>query len=420
MSDQSLEFVRLKKFPKFATYKLKTRLEIRREKSQPPKKFDLAASFQSMMQVTQEVDRENKRRSEEAIANAFQKMIDLSAKIEAQNQKIKEAAEREYEERTKVCDNKVANRILKKAPAKYRRLPKVFKKNPKLVLKYFGGIIFGRMLAIVIYIVAMLIPALPVPENIVAWVGKPLRALGGAFVSFRATTFDLEMILRIATTIPTDINRLLQHLGEGIAYYGRELARFIVLLFQHPKLAIRRMIEYCSSHSTMMVRIGRGTVMLAFSFILIKAAMIFFLPLLGGIALTVVGVKVSMLIFLVVRMISDKFGQFLGRRLYRYSYRTYVFIRSHLPGWKEKAHEIPAEGVRLQHRALSRHEKAKLAVQSQLCISEALFRQNEETRRLERIKEHAKRTSCRLVTRNEDGSWKLDPKIAEEWTKKVM
>ena len=420
MSDQSREFVRLKKFPKFATYKLTTRREIREKKSQPPKQFDLAASFQNMMQVTQEVDRENKRRAEEAIANAFQKMIDLSAKIEKQNQQIQEAARREYEERTRVCNNKVANRILKKAPAKYRRLPKVFKKNPKLVLKYFGGILFGRMLAIVIYIVAMLIPALPLPENIVAWVGKPVRAIGGMFVTFRATTFDLEMIMRIITTIPTDINRLLQQLGEGIAYYGREFARFIALLFQHPKLAIRRMIEYCKSHKNMMFRIGRGTVMLIFSFMLIKAAMIFFLPLLGGIALTVVGVKVSMLIFLIVRMISDKFGQFLGRRLYRYSYRTYIFIRSHLPGWKERAHEIPKEGVRMQHRALSRHEKAKLAVQTQLCISEALFRQNEETRRLERIKEHAKRTSCRLVTRGADGKWKVDQKIADEWTKKVM
>lgn len=422
MSSRNAEFVRLKKFSRFADYKKTNRREVieLRKKSAEPKTANLADAFQSMIAVTKKVDEENKRRSEEAIASAFQKMIDLSARIEEKNQRIKEAAQREYEERTKVCDNKAVNRVLKKAPAKYRRLPKVFKKNPRLVIKYFAGILLGRTLAIVIYMVAMLIPALPLPENIAAWVGKPVRAIGGMFVSFRSATIDLDLIIRLVTTIPTDVNRLLQKLGELISYYGKQSIRFFVLMFQHPKLALQRVIEYCRSHGNLMFRIGRGTLMLIFSLLLIKAAMIFFLPLLGGIALTVVGVKVSLLIFCVVRMISDQFGKFLGKKLYRFSYRTYVFIRSHLPGWKEEAHKIPEKGVRLQHRTLSRHEKAKLAVENGMCVDEVLFRKNEEARRLERIKEHAKRTSVRLVTRDENGKWHLDKKQTDEYLKKVM
>ena len=70
---------------------------------------------------------------------------------------------------------------------------------------------------------------------------------------------------------------------------------------------------------------------------MIKLAMIFLLPLFGGIALTVLGLKVSVLMFVIVRMIFDKVGEFIGTKVFTKIstlYKFYKAVRQALDAWK--------------------------------------------------------------------------------------
>ena len=286
-------------------------------------------NFQRMMKTTRTFDEELdhvRKQSRQAITEAFAKMIHLSYDLEKTskraitketNQEIIANAKRnrgrvEYTEDTWQLTQKIVSCL----PSKYRHLPHAFRRNPKLVIKYFLGMILGRVLAIILYIVAAFIPAIPVPESIQGWVGKPIKALGSAVVSARGMIADPSLIVGMVTSIPTDINKLLQKIGEFFQYYGRRTWTFLVKAVRHPKLAYDDLTKWSRRNGRFIFRLCRSALALTCSFIMIKLAMIFLLPLFGGIALTIMGLKVSILLFVVVRMIVDKVGELIGTKVF--------------------------------------------------------------------------------------------------------
>ena len=285
--------------------------------------------FQKMLKTTRTFDEElehTKVQSRKAISDAFAKMIHLSYELEKSskraitketNQEIianakKSRGRAEYTEDTFQLTKKLINCL----PSKYRHLPHAFRRNPKLVIKYFAGMILGRVLAIILYIVAAFIPAIPVPESVQGWVGKPIKALGSAVVSMRGVVADPSVIVGMITSIPTDINKLLQKIGEFFQFYGKRAWAFIVKAVRHPRLAYNDLNKWSRNHGRFIFRLCRSALALTCSFIMIKLAMIFLLPLFGGVALTVMGLKVSILLFVVVRMIVDKVGELIGTKVF--------------------------------------------------------------------------------------------------------
>ena len=285
-------------------------------------------NFQQMMKTTRTFDEElelAKAQSRKVIADAFAKMINLSYDLEKSSKRaIKKAANQEIIAKSKQRRNvtefedsyQLTKKLINCLPSKYRHLPHAFRRNPKLVMKYFLGMILGRILAIILYIIAAFIPAIPVPEAIQGWIGKPVRAVGSAVVSMRGFAADPSMIVGVVTSIPTDINKLLQKIGEFFQFYGKRAWAFTVKAIKHPRLAYEDLSKWSRNHGRFFVRLCRSAVALTFSFIMIKLAMIFLLPLFGGVALTIMGLKVSILLFVVVRMIVDKIGELIGTKLF--------------------------------------------------------------------------------------------------------
>ena len=179
---------------------------------QTTKSTDLRNAFEKMIHVTRSFDQEVEQRQKEQeqnIADAFQKMIRLSRSLELENE---EQLARE-DERAKPPEKKI-DKVKKKVPRRIRSFPAAFKRNPKAVIKYFLGMILGRVLAITLYIVMAFIPALPIPDA-VANMSKPPAILGTAFNSMRSfvTDFNPQMIITTITSIPTDINKIIQKVG---------------------------------------------------------------------------------------------------------------------------------------------------------------------------------------------------------------
>ena len=56
--------------------------------------------------------------------------------------------------------------------------------------------------------------------------------------------------------------------------------------------------------------------------------MIFLLPLFGGIALTVLGIKVSIILFVIARMIADKVGELIGKYVFKGSVKCVNVMRT--------------------------------------------------------------------------------------------
>ena len=147
---------------------------------------------------------------------------------------------------------------------------------------------------------------------------KPPAIFGEEFRSMRGffTEISPQSIMASVTSIPTDINKLIQKVGEFFTFYAKRTGNFLVKAIRHPKLAFNDTRKYIRSKAPMFIRLSRAAVSVAFSFLLIKLAMIFLLPLFGGIALTVLGIKVSIILFVIARMIADKIGELLGKYIF--------------------------------------------------------------------------------------------------------
>ena len=302
---------------------------------QTSKTFD---NFQKMMQTTRSFDEEldyRRKQTREAISDAFAKMINLTEALERDNAKaIRRAANRALILSSKPENNDLVSRFINKLPVKYRKLPSAFRRSPQIVIKYFLGMIIGRILAIILYVVAAFIPALPVPDSVSNLGG---RALGGAVGAMRGFFTDPAILMNTITNIPTDINKLLQKIGEFFQFYGRRAWAFIVKAIRNPKLAYEDIRQWSRRNSKMIVRLCRSAMALTCSFIMIKLAMIFLLPLFGVISLTVLSIKVSLLLFVVVKMIFDKVGELIGTIIFSKIarlYRFYKVVRRALDCWK--------------------------------------------------------------------------------------
>lgn len=302
-----------------------------REMLQTTKQSDLEKALQRMMQITKSADLKNafakmlkitlsfdkqieekEKEQEQNIANAFQKMIRLSRTLEVENE---EQLAKE-EERARRNEKKI-DKVKRKVPRRIRSFPAAFKRNPKAVIKYFLGMALGRVLAIILYVLMAFIPALPIPDA-VANMSKPPAIFGEAFRSMRGffTELSPQSIMATVTSIPTDINKLLQKVGEFFIYYAKRTGNFLVKAIRHPRLAFEDTRKLIRSKAPLFIRLTRAAVSVAFSFLLIKLAMIFLLPLFGGIALTVLGIKVSIILFVIARMIADKIGELLGKYVF--------------------------------------------------------------------------------------------------------
>ena len=304
---------------------------------QTTRSTDLQNAFRKMIHVTRSLDQqieEQQKAQEKNIADAFQKMIRLSHSLEHDSEQ--EIVSYEHAQDLTIDENKKApppekklDKVKKKVPRRIRNFPAAFRRNPKTVIKYFLGMALGRVLAIVLYVLMALIPALPIPDA-VANMSKPPAIFGTALNSMRNVVSDLspQMIIATITSIPTDINKILQKVGEFFTYYARRAGRFLIKAIRHPKEAFRDVRKSIRQKMPLIIRLTRAAFSVIFSFILIKMAMIFLLPLFGGIALTVLGIKVSIILFVVARMIADKVGELIGKYIFNGSLKCVNIARS--------------------------------------------------------------------------------------------
>ena len=298
---------------------------------QATKSNDLKNAFAKMIDVTHSFDKqleERQKESEKNIADAFRKMIRLSRTLEVENEEQLAREEAEKEAEAKRHEKKI-DKVKKKVPRRIRSFPAAFRRNPKAVIKYFLGMILGRVLAIVLYVVMAFIPALPIPDA-VANMSKPPAIFGEAFRSMRGffTELSPQSIMATVTNIPTDINKLIQKVGEFFTYYAKRTGAFIVRAIKHPRLAFDDTRKMIRNKAPLFIRLARAAVKVAFSFLLIKLAMIFLLPLFGGIALTVLGIKVSIILFVIARMIADKVGELLGKYVFNGGVKFYGIAKT--------------------------------------------------------------------------------------------
>ena len=309
----------------------------------------LAQQFAAMIEHTHSFDSEREKlekAGETAISNAFQKMIILSHQLEEENRLKVEFPPDVGIEKFPSAGDKLFCTLINKLPKRIRRFPQAFRRNPKAVIKFFLAMIVGRVLAITLYVIAAFIPALPIPDSIAGTVGKAPSFLGGALGSLRGAVveFSPQAVMATVTSIPTDINKLLQKFGEFLQYYAQRTGRFLWLMVRHPRIALRETGKFFREHAQLLLRIGKTTIGVIFSFIAIKLAMIFLLPLFGGIAITVLGFKISIILIVIVRMavstLSEVVGKLIGGKFIRYCKAIYndpeilwSLIRQNMDEW---------------------------------------------------------------------------------------
>lgn len=320
------------------------------------KQKELARQFAEMMQQTKSFDSERERlekAGEEAVSNAFQKMIRLSHQLEEENKLKMEFPPDVGIEKFPSAGDKLFAALINKLPKRIRRFPQAFKRNPKAVIKFFIAMVVGRILAITLYVLAAFIPALPIPDSLSGTVGKMPNFFSSALTSMRGFVSDIspQAIIATVTSIPTDINKLLQKFGDFLLYYAQRTGRFLLLMITHPKIAFHETCKFFREHAQLILRMLKGAIGVAFSFIAIKLTMIFLLPLFGGIAITILGIKISIIIIVIVRMaistISEVIGNLIGKKfisfckkIYNEPEILYSIMRQNMEdwmkNWKEK------------------------------------------------------------------------------------
>ncbi len=314
------------------------------------KQQEWAAQFAKMMQQTRSFDSERDRLQkigETKISNAFAQMIHMTHKLEQENRNQFEFPPDVNIEHFPSIGDKFFHSLIQKLPKRIRLFPQALRRNPRAVIKYFLAMIIGRVLAITLYVIAAFIPALPIPDSVTGVVGRAPNFLGAALNSMRGAVveFSPQAIMTVVANIPTDINKLLQKVGEFFQYYGRRAGKFFVEAIRHPKWGAREIWAFMHCKSSLLLRIGKGACGVAFSFFVIKLAMIFLLPLFGGIAITVLGFKISIVLIVVVRMAistgSEILGRLIGKKFivmgkyfYEHPEEIIALLRKAMEDWK--------------------------------------------------------------------------------------
>jgi len=326
-------------------------MDVTRRTDSDMKQKELARQFAEMMEQTRSFDSERDRLQQAgatAISDAFARMMTLTHTLEKENEKQFEFPPDVSIEHFPSAGDKLFHKLVNKLPKRVQRFPKAFRRNPRAVIKYFLAMVVGRILAITLYVIAAFIPALPIPESVAGAVGRAPAFLGGALGTMRGAVleFSPQAVMATATSIPSDINKLLQKVGEFFQYYGRRAGRFCVMAVKHPRLAFGETKSFCKCKAPLFLRLGKGACGVAFSFCAIKLAMVFLLPLFGGIAITVLGFKISIILIVVVRMaistISEVVGKILGGKVVRYCKEVYKnpeilwsAVRQNMDQWME-------------------------------------------------------------------------------------
>ena len=295
-------------------------METTRKVESDAKQKEWAEQFARMMNQTRSFDSERERvqkAGETAISDAFARMMALTQKLEQENKNQFEFPPDVNIDHFPTVGDKFFHSLIKKLPKRIQRFPQAFRRNPRAVIKYFLAMVLGRVLAITLYVVAAFIPALPIPESVTGVVGRAPAALGTALGSMRGAVveFSPQAVMATATSIPTDVNKLLQKVGEFFQYYGRRAGIFFVKGVRHPRWAAKEIWAFLHQKGPLLLRITKGACGVAFSFFVIKMAMIFLLPFFGGIAITVLGFKISIILVVVVRMAVSTGSEILGRIL---------------------------------------------------------------------------------------------------------
>ena len=284
---------------------------------------ELAQNLVVMMQKTRSFDSERQRlekAGETALSDAFARMMQKTQELEEKNKISFEIPTDVGIEHFPSAGDKLFHLLISKLPKRIQRFPAAFRRNPRAVMKYFLAMALGRILAITLYVAAAFIPALPVPESVAGVVGRAPTFFGSALTAMRGAVveFSPQAIMAIVTNIPTDINKLIQKVGEFFQYHGQRAGKFCVKAVKNPKGAAEDFWHFVH-HQQQLLKLCKGALGIAFSFFLIKLAMIFLLPFFGGIAITFLGFKVSILLVIVVRMaistLSDVIGKILGKRI---------------------------------------------------------------------------------------------------------
>ena len=296
------------------------------------KRRDVARQFAEMMEQSRTFDSEREKLEEAsrtAISDAFTRMIKLTQKLEQENKSQFEFPPDVNIEHFPSTGDKFFHHLIKKLPPRLRRFPRAFRRNPRAVLKYFFAMVIGRILAITLYVIAAFIPALPIPDSVAGIGGKIPNVFGNALGAMRGfvTDFSAQSVMATVTNIPTDINKLLQKIGEFFQYYGRRTANFSKKIFRCPGEAWKDICDFFKRNAPLLLRLLKGAVGVAFSFLAIKLAMVFLLPLFGGIAITILGFKISIILIVVVRMAvstcSECVGKLLGGKCLRVCKKIY-------------------------------------------------------------------------------------------------
>lgn len=296
------------------------------------KRKELARQFAEMMEQSRTFDSEREKLEEAsrtAISDAFTRMIKLTQKLEQENKSQFEFPPDVNIEHFPSTGDKFFHHLIKKLPPRLRRFPRAFRRNPRAVLKYFFAMVVGRILAITLYVIAAFIPALPIPDSVAGIGGKIPNVFGNALGAMRGfvTDFSAQSVMATVTNIPTDINKLLQKIGEFFQYYGRRTANFSKKIFRCPGEAWKDICDFFRRNAQFLLRLLKGAVGVAFSFLAIKLAMVFLLPLFGGIAITILGFKISIILIVVVRMAvstcSECVGKLLGGKCLRVCKKIY-------------------------------------------------------------------------------------------------
>ena len=275
------------------------------------KQAELAKNFQQMMRTTKVDDKDNNQRK---LANNFLQMIDMTKKIDS-DEKRREVARQfaEMMEQSRSFDSererlqKVGETAVADAFAKMINLTQKLEHETKSQFEFPPDVSIEHFPSAGDKFFNQLIKKLPprIRRFPRAFRKNPRAVLKYFFAMIigRVLAITLYVIAAFIPALP---------IPDSVAGIGGKL----------PALGV------------------------AFSFLAIKLAMVFLLPVFGGIAITVLGFKISIILIVVVRMavstISEIVGKLIGGKFLRYCKKIYNdpeilwnLIRQNMETWME-------------------------------------------------------------------------------------
>lgn len=222
----------------------------------------------------------------------------------------------------------------------WARKYRLAKRHPLFLMRYLLFTLVFRMAGFLVYLLAALLPALPLPDlmnyrmtdflrqvqKLTLDVGSLRSVFQDMFTRVRLG-FTLENIMRLVASLPMELKKLLERLLEAFRIQRTAWIAFLHSLWP-PRQALHRLRLFLKRHYRNIRRVTRAVLTFLLTIAILKVIFLFVIPLILSVGfLSFLGFDIMVLLVALGHLLASVLSNFLGKRINKKLHQVWMALR---------------------------------------------------------------------------------------------